>query len=119
MNEGDSTASLEQFNLTEPTALLLSAFLQEPLEWRYGYELAKDVSLSSGTLYPILRRLHAAGVLERHWVSEDVDGPRRRNYRLTTSGSAFARTYVSEFERRATDAEVKTRPAFPRAWAST
>jgi PadR family transcriptional regulator PadR len=42
---------------------ILEALLTQPLNWQYGYELAKQVGLSSGTLYPALIRLHDRGLL--------------------------------------------------------
>ncbi len=43
---------------------ILKVMLCQPMEWRHGYDLAKLVGLSSGTLYPILIRLHDKGLLE-------------------------------------------------------
>ena len=71
---------------------ILAAFLQHPLDWRYGYDLAKLVGLSSGTLYPILIRLHDRGMLEARWMEPDRTGqPPRHAYRLTSEGLAYAR----------------------------
>lgn len=61
----------------------------------YGYEIAKYVNdqtngaldLKEGTLYPSLRRLEAEGFIESYWGTE-AGGPRRRYYRITTSGLA-------------------------------
>ena len=36
---------------------LLAAFMRDPGMWRYGYELAKDAGIPTGTLYPALLRL--------------------------------------------------------------
>jgi DNA-binding PadR family transcriptional regulator len=54
---------------------LLAAFLDEPARWRYGYELAKQTGIGSGTLYPALMRLADDGYLEQRW---DTDGPKPR-----------------------------------------
>ena len=43
---------------------ILEALLAQPLNWQYGYELSKQVRLSSGTLYPLLIRLHDRNLLE-------------------------------------------------------
>jgi PadR family transcriptional regulator, regulatory protein PadR len=73
--------------------LVLSALLERPLEWRHGYDLAKAVGLSSGTLYPILIRLHGRGLLAARWVEPDRPGrPPRHAYRLSAEGAAFARS---------------------------
>ena len=42
--------------------------------------------LPSGTVYPALRRLELAGLLEGSW--SEVGGRRRRNYQLTDRGRA-------------------------------
>jgi PadR family transcriptional regulator PadR len=72
---------------------VLEALLVQPLDWRYGYELCKRLGLGSGTLYPVLIRLHDRGLLEARWVEVDKPGrPPRHAYRLTPNGVAFART---------------------------
>ena len=71
---------------------VLEALLNQPLDWQYGYELSKRMGLSSGTLYPILIRLHDRGLLETRWVEAERPGrPPRHAYRLTPNGVAFAR----------------------------
>src|SRR5258708_38319599 len=56
---------------------------------RSGAEIAKATKIGSGTLYPLLARLEAAGWATSQW--EDVDPheagrPRRRLYKLTGVG---------------------------------
>ena len=46
---------------------LFEVLLSRPQEWRYGYELTKEVGLKSGTLYPLLIRLSDEGLLESEW----------------------------------------------------
>lgn len=71
---------------------ILTAFLAEPLAWRHGYDLAKLVGLSSGTLYPLLIRLHGRGLLEAKWTEPERPGrPSRHAYRLSPDGIAYAR----------------------------
>ena len=43
---------------------LLAAFMRDPGMWRYGYELAKDSGIPTGTLYPALLRLADDDYLE-------------------------------------------------------
>jgi DNA-binding PadR family transcriptional regulator len=72
---------------------ILNDLLSRPLNWRYGYELSKRVGLSSGTLYPLLIRLHDRGLLEAKWMEAERPGrPPRHAYRLSQSGVAFARS---------------------------
>ncbi len=71
---------------------ILEALLSQSRDWQYGYDLSKRVGLSSGTLYPVLIRLHDRGLLEAKWVDAERPGrPARHAYRLTPEGVAFAR----------------------------
>jgi DNA-binding PadR family transcriptional regulator len=73
------------------TELLILALLEE--RSRYGYEIGKRIELRSGgrltfrigSLYPMLSRLEARGLVTGRWV-EKAREPRRRYYRLTPSG---------------------------------
>jgi DNA-binding PadR family transcriptional regulator len=76
---------------------ILDALLRQPLEWRHGYDLARLVGLSSGTLYPILMRLHERGLLEAKWVEPERAGrPPRHAYRLSASGLVYARQFAAQ-----------------------
>ncbi len=78
------------------TRVLLQALLARPLDWHHGYDIAKLAGLSSGTLYPILIRLHGRGLLEAKWMKPERPGrPARHAYRLSADGLAYARQ-VSE-----------------------
>ena len=46
---------------------VLRALAADPARWRYGYDLATEVHLKSGSLYPILVRLADRGLLETLW----------------------------------------------------
>lgn len=73
------------------TILVLRALLVRSTEWRYGYDLTKEIGLQSGTLYPVLMRLADKGLLESAWHESDRPGaPARHAYRLTHAGVAFA-----------------------------
>jgi PadR family transcriptional regulator, regulatory protein PadR len=58
---------------------------------RYGYELVKalaavpGLSLSEGTLYPLLSRLRVAGLVSTR-LEESATGPARKYYSLTRDG---------------------------------
>ncbi|WP_405090645.1 PadR family transcriptional regulator [Micromonospora sp. NBC_01392] len=85
--------------LTIPVVKVLSALLTAPDEPRYGLDLMRLTGLPSGTLYPVLHRLRAAGWLAADW--EDVDPvaagrPARRYYRLTGDGIRAARLALAE-----------------------
>ncbi len=57
----------------------------------YGLEILRrlendsDMALSAGTVYPLLARLKAEGLLESEWVEADAGHP-RKYYRLTAVG---------------------------------
>lgn len=79
--------------MTSATKRVLTALLEGVGSEHYGLSLASATGLPSGTLYPILARLEAAGLVTSRWeqVDESAAGrPRRRYYRLTTAGSALA-----------------------------
>jgi DNA-binding PadR family transcriptional regulator len=70
---------------------------------RHGFELVAELRLSSGTVYPILRKLEEMGLLASEW--EDATEahrqgrPRRRYYELTRAGQARAVDAVETFQR--------------------
>jgi DNA-binding PadR family transcriptional regulator len=75
------------------TQLILAAFASRPDEWRYGYDLSREVSVKSGTLYPMLIRLTDQGLLTAQWHDAERPGrPPRHAYRLTPKGLAFVRS---------------------------
>jgi PadR family transcriptional regulator PadR len=77
--------------LSAQTLQVLDSLLAAPQEWRYGYDLSRDTSLKSGTLYPILMRLAERALMETRWAAS-VDGrPPRHMYRLTPEGASLAR----------------------------
>jgi PadR family transcriptional regulator len=57
----------------------------------YGLEILRrlendsELALSAGTVYPLLARLRAEGLLDAEWVEADAGHP-RKYYRLTTTG---------------------------------
>ena len=70
--------------------LSIMATAPEPL---YGYQIAKQLEqegpgggiMKQGTLYPVLRSLCAAGLLDSK-VEPSVSGPPRRYYQITEAG---------------------------------
>ena len=82
-------------NRSSQTNRFLAAMLEDPLAWRYGYELLKKTGLQSGTLYPLLMRLSDQGLFEAQWREPERAGkPPRHVYRLTSDGLALARAQV-------------------------
>lgn len=73
-------------------SLALLAVLGSAGEPMYGYQIAKRLESLDGVLsgkqsalYPVLRNLSAAGLLDSH-VEPSVAGPPRRYYRITEAG---------------------------------
>ncbi|MBM3710495.1 MAG: PadR family transcriptional regulator [Actinobacteria bacterium] len=56
---------------------------------RYGYdlvnEISKDIEISEGTIYPLLRRLKNVGYVTTY-LQESQEGAPRKYYKLTESG---------------------------------
>src|SRR5690242_12162787 len=73
------------------TVLVLTALIDDPTAWRYGYELGRQVGLKAGSLYPILIRLRDRCLLEASWEDDPSPGrPPRHLYRLTGDGVRWA-----------------------------
>jgi len=74
----------------QTTAVVL-ALAESPADWRYGYQLCRQLDIKPGSLYPILMRLTDRGLLETMWDTDVPAGrPPRHLYRLTGSGRALA-----------------------------
>jgi PadR family transcriptional regulator PadR len=84
--------------MTTAVARVLAAFLEDPAADRYGLDLMRASGHPSGTLYPVLARLVEAGWISAEWEVVDpaaAGRPARRYYRLTTEGTAAARTEIA------------------------
>ena len=57
------------------TRRLLAAMLEQPRSWRYGYDLAQETGIKSGTFHPLLVRRRDQGLLDSRWKS-----PEQPNY---------------------------------------
>ena len=58
---------------------------------RYGFDIMDATGIPDGTVYPALRRLTAAGLLESRWEDRAhataSNRPPRKYYRLTSEGA--------------------------------
>src|SRR6202050_1049082 len=84
------------------TLRVLEAFLANPAEQLSGADVLKSSGLASGTLYPILLRLESAGWFVSRWESIDpasAGRPRKRLYRLTSTGLRRASEVFASFNR--------------------
>ncbi|MBN1383850.1 MAG: PadR family transcriptional regulator, partial [Elusimicrobia bacterium] len=61
---------------------------------RYGYELvneiSKNISISEGTIYPLLRRLKNDGYVTTY-LEESSEGAARKYYQLTEAGKKMGK----------------------------
>jgi DNA-binding PadR family transcriptional regulator len=89
-----------RLRLSPQTIQVFDAFLEEPKDWRYGYDISRDTGLKSGTLYPILMRLADHGLLETCWETTEAGKPPRHMYRLTRDGLRSAREQVRSYAMR-------------------
>ena len=97
----------------DPPLLVLASLAEEP---KHGYAITQDIAdtmgvrLSAGTLYAVISRLEARGLIEA-LESED----RRRPYRLTAAG---ARELADQAGRMSQGASVaQRRPRGDYGWA--
>ena len=66
----------------------------------YGYELvneiSKNIEISDGTIYPILRRLNQEGYFTTY-LQESQEGPPRKYYKLTELGKSTKEELLKEW----------------------
>ena len=81
---------------------LVLTVLSQLGESQYGYSLKqrladRGLEIDQGTLYPLLRRLEANGLLESEWR---VDGPRpRRYYQISAEGESVLDALQPEWDK--------------------
>ena len=81
------------------TVSVLRALKENAPSWSYGYDLSKATGIKSGTLYPILARLHDENWLETKWTKpQELGRPPRHHYRLTSTGLKEAGRILSSKE---------------------
>ena len=74
-------------------AMVLLALLERTGGEMYGYQIAKEIGakaggasfLKQGAIYPVLRSLHATGLLSSR-VEVSMSGPPRRYYAISDAG---------------------------------
>lgn len=96
--ERESTSGKPELELRR--GVLVLAVLSQLRTAEYGYSLrqalaARDMPIEEGTLYPLLRRLEAQGLLASEWRIED--GPPRRYYRLSPEGERLYRDLTASW----------------------
>jgi PadR family transcriptional regulator, regulatory protein PadR len=78
---------MSRLRALSPQAKAVVAVLAGTSEWHHGYDLMAQAGVKSGTLYPLLMRLEAQGLLQARWVESPQPGrPPRHVYQLTPAG---------------------------------
>src|SRR5687768_3950529 len=98
MGNADAFGKLE---LELRRGVVVLAVLSQLRTPRYGYELRqalgeRGMPIEEGTLYPLLRRLEAQGVLGSEWRTES--GPPRRYYALNAGGRKLFRKLTGTWQ---------------------
>jgi PadR family transcriptional regulator PadR len=80
--------------------VLVLAALSQLRDAQYGYSLRQALAtagmpIEEGTLYPLLRRLEAQGLLASEWRIQD--GPPRRYYTLSPAGERLYRDLTASW----------------------
>jgi PadR family transcriptional regulator PadR len=81
-------------------SLILAVLAQLKTE-QYGYTLRKALSergmeIDEGTLYPLLRRLEAQGLLKSEWREEEKRN--KRFYKLSPEGKLILKQLLAEWK---------------------
>jgi len=71
--------------------------------YHYGFDIMDVTGLPSGTVYPALRRLEKAKLIESKWEDEAAahreQRPARRYYKLTATGKAALHEAIGRYRR--------------------
>lgn len=71
--------------------------------YQYGFDIMDVIGLPSGTVYPTLRRLEKAGLVESRWEDEATahsdQRPARKYYKLTATGKAALSEAMGRYRR--------------------
>ena len=96
-----STAQFDTLRLELRRGCLVLAVLGQLRTEHYGYTLKKELNdrgmeIDEGTLYPLLRRLEAQGLLVSEWREEDKRN--KRFYRLSPDGTRVLEELLAEWQ---------------------
>ncbi len=97
----ENTPSIDNLILEMRRGVIVLAVLNQCSQEQYGYSLLKSLSekgleIDQGTLYPLLRRLEAQGMLSSHWRLEDARP--RRYYIISQEGQEILPRLIKEWE---------------------
>lgn len=85
LKRAERIASIQEIQLIE-------LFLGNPRVWFYGYQIEDKTDIPSGTLYPLLRKLHKKGWLDKD--SDIFEGRTRHYYSLNQEGGVSAQERI-------------------------
>jgi DNA-binding PadR family transcriptional regulator len=89
-----------RINITYPTTLILQALVNGN---RHGFDIVGVTDLPSGTVYPALRRLERAGLVESTWedvtIAQGEQRPPRRYYTVNAAGEEALAVALKRFRR--------------------
>ena len=91
----------DDVRLSQSALKVLRHLVETPRQGRSGADMSKAAQVGSGTLYPMLARLEAAGWLVSEWEAIDpseAGRPRRRFYTLTGVGQTRALAALAELQ---------------------
>lgn len=91
----------KQLRISRNILRVLKLMIEKPRTPYSGADIAREVGIGSGTLYPLLQRLEIAGWLKSEWEKIDpakVGRPRRREYKLTGRGQTLAVQALAEVQ---------------------
>ncbi len=96
----DNIANIDNLILEMRRGVIVLAVLSQCTDEQYGYSLMKGLSekgleIDQGTLYPLLRRLEAQGLLSSSWRLEDARP--RRYYVISPEGQKILPRLVEEW----------------------
>jgi PadR family transcriptional regulator PadR len=96
----DQESLLENLRLELRRGCLTLAVLAQLRREHYGYTLRKELAekgmeIDESTLYPLLRRLEAQGLLTSEWREEEKRN--KRFYRLSSEGEAVFTRLLEEW----------------------
>ena len=79
--------------LTKNKRQIMEALYDAAPEMLYGLEISRLAGIASGSLYPALRDLRRAELVETEWRApeDDPDGQPLRFYRLSANGFALVK----------------------------
>jgi PadR family transcriptional regulator len=81
------------------------------LELLRGLEKESELVITEGTVYPLLSRLRAEGLLDAEWVEAELGHP-RKYYRLTATGRRRAIAMAQIWSRFSANLDGLLKPLF-------